>query len=74
MKIGRRKKVIRMPVAAAEKLTTNKNRETRLAVARGLSAKVTKATIVAGITHQELEDRAYKAFLNVRKSHHPDRY
>jgi hypothetical protein len=44
------------------------NREPMLAEARRLSKKITDRTIAAGISQQEIENRAYEAFLDVKRN------
>ncbi len=46
------------------------SRERKLAELRDVSAKVTEAAIKAGISHQELEESAYRAFQNVKRRRH----
>ena len=60
-------RLIKMP-ALAEKLIVSETREQKLARARKLSASITNKAIAAGITHQELEENAYRAFLKVCKN------
>lgn len=63
----KRKKVSNMPVAARNDLLSE--RERKLAEARKLSEKITSATKAAGITQEELENNAYKCFLDDSEEH-----
>lgn len=56
------RRVPKMPAIAKKA-----DREQQLARARELSEKITKNTDAAGISHRELEERAYRAFLNVKR-------
>jgi len=69
----KRKKVSEMPAVAEKVRTSSEDRELVLARARELSAKITKATRTAGITHEELEERAYRAYLDVRGDNRSNR-
>jgi len=55
------KKVKEMPATVKKEIALNKN-------AFSLSQKIAKSTKAAGISYKELEERAYEALLNVKKS------